>query len=131
MKIIYKVVRLNQGSLVSVWATCPELMIEYKLGVKSTAKVGKLFAFSSLEAAKRYVRLTPDDLKRDLTILKCKTYCKLSRGFNAVLGIVWIAGCSNKYARKFWNNPKKSNYIMNPRWKGTVLVKSLTPLEFI
>lgn len=136
--IVYKVVEAAiDGKFYSAIIT-GRLAVEYNLNVKVKAKVGKLFCFNSEAKARAYAN--GFCLRSIYKILKCKTNCKLEVYGKDELNIpdpvpIFDKDMTN-IAKHYWHSVERGEELTGDyryRWapEGTVLVKSLTPIEVI
>ncbi len=107
MRQVYKVVTNENGNYYSYikvfWENRNnELVLNYKLGQVLKPKIGKLFAFSTLEEARKWGRFC--DVKIFIAeTSSCKpAYCRFLLWGNHLFGITDFWKDSGKYTKKYY-----------------------------
>ncbi len=95
------------------------LVLEYKTHVTTKPEFGELFAFSSLNAAKRYVG-------HDQVILECEATGVHPPKFSRCQG-----SYNEQQARDFWKGKTGDMFLDYHVDPGTVLCASITPLRVV
>ena len=136
--IVYKVVEAAEDGKLYSAIIAGKLATEYNLNVKVKAKVGKLFCFSTLDYAKLFAYGSV--FNTIYKILRCKTTCALEMYGKDELNIPDPSAMFDEdmtnIAKDYWHSVERGEELTGDycyRWApaGTVLVKSLTPLEVI
>lgn len=119
---VYKVVQRTGDNTFSSTTFKNPYKVEYVIGKRAAAEVGKLFVFKDLGLAEDFCRANSRSY-----ILKCETESKLIKGkFRAS----YVMSC--RLIEKFWGDASQVDLdYIDAVPKGTYLVDNLTPIEII